>query len=70
MMGHGFTSEVAQNKTMSAVFDNNNPNASPNLPQQSPSSTKKFDATETSLTKKVNYYTIIFMFFLFKIYIH
>lgn len=38
MVGHGFTSEVAQNKTMAASFDNTHSQHSPKLQPSSHSS--------------------------------
>jgi len=55
MAGHGFNSEVAQNKSMAASFDNNLSNDSPKSQQISSSVTNQSNSTEPSLGKKVNF---------------
>jgi len=51
MLGHGFNSEVAQNKTMAASFDNNLSNDN-SKPQQI--SSNQSTSSDNSLGKKVN----------------
>ncbi len=55
MLGHGFNSEIAQNKNMTGNFDNNNPsNDSPQI-QRSQQISSSPTSTDTSLGKKVNF---------------
>ena len=54
MLGHGFTAEVAQHKSMAASFDNNQAEGSPQSHRaQQSSSTHSSGAAENSLGKKV-----------------
>ncbi len=54
MVGHGFNSEIAQNKSMAASFDNNLSTDNPKSHQISSSLTNQSNSTEPSLGKKVN----------------
>jgi len=54
MVGHGFNSEIAQNKSMAASFDNNLSTDNPKSHQISSSLTNQSNSTEPSLEKKVN----------------
>lgn len=56
MVGHGFNSEVAQNKNMASMFDNNSSGDSPKSQRAQPISsslTGSSNTTEVSLGKKV-----------------
>ncbi|CAF1947799.1 unnamed protein product [Rotaria magnacalcarata] len=52
MIGHGFNSEVAQNKSLSTAFDENASNGSPKLHQKSVSLSNQSNPSENSLVKK------------------
>jgi len=74
MAGHGFNSEIAQNKSMAASFDNNSSNDSPKSQrsqQISSSLTNQSNSTEPSLGKKVKFFLKIYFdfFLLLKIYL-
>jgi hypothetical protein len=51
MLGHGFDSEIAQNKNMAASFDNHQ--SDDNLKQQQISTRQSTPTTENSIGKKV-----------------
>ncbi|CAF4647219.1 unnamed protein product, partial [Rotaria magnacalcarata] len=51
-IGHGFNSEVAQNKSLSTAFDENASNGSPKLHQKSVSLSNQPNPSENSLVKK------------------
>jgi hypothetical protein len=55
MLGHGFNSEVAQNKTMAATFDSSQSTDTFNSQQNS---TNQSTASENSLGKKVLSYLL------------
>jgi len=60
MLGHGFNSEIAQNKNMTGNFDNNNlSNDSPQV-QRSQQISSSPTSTDISLGKKVNFAKILF----------
>ncbi|CAF2579551.1 unnamed protein product [Rotaria sp. Silwood2] len=52
MIGQGFNSEVAQNKSMSSIFDNNQSHDNKKSQQISPSLTNQSNSTESSIAKK------------------
>lgn len=57
MIGHGFNSEIAQNKNMAAIFDNNQSGDNQNSQrsqQISSSLNTQSNSQEVSLGKKVN----------------
>lgn len=65
MISHGFNSEIAQNKSLSTVFDSNSANNSPKSNQKSIPSSNQSNSTENALTKKVNslvFFKNIFLF--------
>ncbi len=58
MVGHGFNSEIAQNKSMAATFDNNLSGDSPKSQrsqQISSSLITQSNSTETPIGKKVKF---------------
>jgi hypothetical protein len=64
MVGHGFKSEIAQNKTMSSTFDENLSND--NLKSQSLQqlSTNQSNSPDISLGRKVNFFAKERIFFI------
>lgn len=59
MVGHGFNSEIAQNKSMAAIFDNNSSGDSPKSQRAQPissSSTGPSNAADVHLGKKVIFF--------------
>ncbi len=70
MVGHGFNSEVAQNRSMAAAFDSNLSGDSPKSQrsqQISSSLTAQSNSTESSIGKKVNSVFFSFENILFRI---
>jgi hypothetical protein len=66
MLGHGFNSEIAQNKNMTGNFDNNNlSNDSPQV-QRSQQISSSPTSTDSSLGKKVNFEKYFFQLFFIK----
>ena len=59
MVGHGFSSEVAQNRSMAAAFDGDRSSDSPKSQRSQPMSsfpTAQSNSAETSIGKKVIFF--------------
>ncbi len=62
MVGHGFKSEIAQNKTMASTFDDNVSNDTPKSQSLQHLSTNQTNPPDISLGKKVNFLEKIVFF--------